>query len=96
MFSGVLDLSPFDTPFDCGGTALLPSAVLDRAGAFPDGVEDTFGLEFSVFSTEWETLAPLGAALDWLKAGDFVWALDGVSVVGTLDLVTGVWLTLAV
>ena len=43
-------------------------------------------------------LLPLGTALDWLNAGDFVCVLEGPSdtlaVVGKLDLVTGVSVTL--
>ena len=68
------------------------------AGAFPGDAREAPGLALSGRSAFWgcKTPLPLGAALDWLKAGDFACELDGVSdtAAGTLDLVTGVWLTL--
>ena len=76
------------------------SPTSGTAGAFPDDPLEVSGLALSALSIACcEMLLPLGAALDWLRAGDFVWELDGTSdklaAAGILDLVAGVWLLLA-
>jgi hypothetical protein len=57
------------------------SVISRLAGVFPDETRDVPGRALSALSIVegCDILLPLGAALDWLSAGDFVWAAEGAS-----------------